>query len=208
MTLLGRKRDPVARFWDWFVAHEGKLFESNPPDPIWVKTMGEELKRVHRYLVWEVSCEQGGKREFVISADGIREGFTAVESLADAAPPLPRWRIVRFRPRVPDYAEGALEFGNLRLDPSGAEFALGREGDRLAIQLFLPGCPTEGDRAYSGAGFILLDMALGEYDMGCKVGFVSVCPFDANSELGPRWPFTSLREKFDAAFQASCSGPH
>jgi hypothetical protein len=69
------------------------------------------------------------KREFVISAAGIKDAFPVV-ALARAAPPLARRHIIRFRPRRdPTYT---IQVGDDGIDPKDVQFSLVDSG-RLAV---------------------------------------------------------------------------
>lgn len=207
-----KREKPAPAFWKWFVENEDALFKTVDPNAAIYEFLAERLKKVHESLVFEMSAAAESPREFVISADGDREAFFAVEELADAAPPLPRWKITRFRPRVPDYASTSLQFGEHILKAEEIEYQLLAGRDRktgqvsLAVRLFMPGCTREGDPDFLNMGFLLLDCALGEYDIETKLNMVEILPVNQQAE-GPRYPFASLREHFDDAFEDALAGP-
>jgi hypothetical protein len=94
---------PYEKFWHSFTRHEAELFNfEKDQQRIFDKLFGA-LRKVNQDLVFEFGPkkQQEGKerREFVISAGGIKSAFPAVISLRDAAPDLPRWHITAFRPR-------------------------------------------------------------------------------------------------------------
>lgn len=195
-----RKKDPIKDFWTWFVKNEELLFTADL-DAIVASDLGKRLESVHECLTWEVSAGSQSPREFIISADGIKEAFSSVEALADAAPPLPRWKIIRFRPRTPDYQKFSLEFGDIRIDQDSIEASVSNDGVLIGIELFVKGCPTEDSKDFTGAGFLMLDTCLGEYDVECKVGSIQVRPFGATTN-GRRVRWAEFREEFDRAFDA------
>jgi hypothetical protein len=216
MWPFGSKKPAESRFWEWFLKNEDRLFTSEPPAAIWMEELPRELRRVHKCLVWQLSPARGGKREFVISADGIREAFSAVESLADAAPKLPRWTIVRFRPREPGYHEQSLIIqspkGTAEVKAEEMECAIvamrHKDGTvKIAIELFIPGCPEGDPGPFQTAAFLMLDAALGEYDMECKVGFVGIYPLETEAEAGEKIPFARLREEFDELVERTLGNP-
>lgn len=213
MSWFRKKQTPEERFWEWFQKNEARLFSAPGDSSVWMNELSRELNRVYKGLVWQVSIERGGKREFVISADGIVERFSAVESLADAAPPLARWNVVRFRPREPDYESGSIQFDlhGERVEVKGEEIECvlrpvrdSKGLSRIEIELYIPGCPNEDSSPHKGAAFILLDAALGEYDMECKVGFVGIYPFQREAEGKIR--FAELREEFDRLVEETLGG--
>lgn len=94
-----QERSPEARFWSWFEENESRLFAFENKQEQNISELLRELHRIHESLTFEIGSETKGLREFIISADGNRAAFPFVIRLADAAPSLPRWNIVKFRPR-------------------------------------------------------------------------------------------------------------
>jgi hypothetical protein len=202
---LFSKTPPEQQFWEWFLREEDRLFQSDPSDTPFQKELSKRLTRFHDGLTWEVSSAQSGRREFIISADGIAAHADAVEQLADAAPlnKLPRWRIIRFRPRIPDYEGFTLGMRGpdgveRRIGAEQIDCMLGRHGDLAEVTLFIEGCPESDDRAFMQMGFLMLDMALGEYDMICRVGPVQVLPRETpDPPPAVRLNWAELRRAFD-----------
>ena len=107
---------PEHLFWDWFKANSARLMNSeyygNPilpyGDPI-LEELTVELNKVSNGLTFQFSSKDIYGREFVVSADGIRQLFSTVIKLVGAAPALPGWKIVAFRqPMSPQFS---LDFG-------------------------------------------------------------------------------------------------
>ena len=90
---------PQQEFWRWFQANEKRLFEFETERDKKMSELELELHKVNQGLTFEVASEHNGIREFVISADGIKDVFPAVIALAEAAPNLSRWKITKFRPK-------------------------------------------------------------------------------------------------------------
>ncbi len=203
MLRFFHRKSPEQQFWSWFLKHEDRLFNSRPMDDFWMANMSPRLQRIHKDLTWETGPAKSGKRELIISADGIIAAFSAVEALVDAAPPLDRWTIIRFRPREPDYAGLRINFGKVSLCADDIECRLHAHGSVIGIRLYIRGCKEPHEKPFVGAAFLLLDSALGEYDMECKAGPIEVLPFD--HDPGPRIPFAQLRDEFDSAFERHCT---
>jgi len=182
-------------FWNWFIQHEPELFEFDPHDEanrerIFDELLGE-LQKVHPALVFEFG-PNAARREFVISADGMKRAFPAVVSLAKAAPHLDRWEVIPFRPRrVPN----VVELGGKRVDPNDVEFSLLDNGRNVGIYLFIPGF-KQSDVDLKRIGYLLLDEALGEYDVESKLGLIRILSRDTRTD-GGRYPFARLPGLFD-----------
>jgi len=87
-SLWGQK--PEGRFWNWFQAHDSALFAVKTGSEPICGELSEELHRVHSALTFEFGPVDSGRREFVLSADGIKDAFPAVLALGRTAPALAR----------------------------------------------------------------------------------------------------------------------
>src|SRR4030095_14054404 len=90
---------PEEDFWKWFENNEAALFDFEKDQEAVFDRLAAALHRVHPDLTFEFGPKHDNRREFVISADGIKDAFPKVISLHTAAPRLPRWTFIRFRPR-------------------------------------------------------------------------------------------------------------
>jgi hypothetical protein len=183
-------------FWKWFLRHEDDLLDFERDREAVFDALAAELQRVNPDLTFEFGPKEGGSREFVISAAGIKGAFPAVESLAGAAPKLKRWKVTAFRPRRP--VGNIIEFGNRRIDPEEFEYSLLQGNNELGLYLFIPGC-SESNPELHEIGYLFLDEALGEYDVEMKLGLIKMFPPEAEIP-GPRYPLRDLPGHFDEAF--------
>jgi len=185
-----------AAFWKWFIQHEPELFGFDPDQEIeherLFDELAAELQKVNRDLTFEFG-PNGPTREFVISAAGIREAFPAVVGLAGAAPVLERWRITPFRPRRPPI--GAIEVDDHRVNTNDVQFSLVDNGKMAGIYLFIPGF-REHDVALQQIGYLLLDEALGEYDVETRLGLIKMLSPDTRT-VGDRHALAELPRLFD-----------
>jgi hypothetical protein len=98
---LFKKKNRYEAFWDWFSKNSEDYYYNleNKRDTLF-DPLGKQLGKINGNLVFEFSGQkENGKREFIISADGIRDSFPDVIQLVDNAPPLEKWDIIAFRPR-------------------------------------------------------------------------------------------------------------
>ncbi|HVT96553.1 MAG TPA: hypothetical protein VHE33_03545 [Acidobacteriaceae bacterium] len=181
------------KFWHWFLKHEQELFnlDSNP-EPLFTQLISA-LSRVDRDLTFEIG-PGADKRELVISAGGIKRAFPAVSRLVQAAPPqLARWTITAFRPRTP--LPITLEIEGKRVSSEDVQFSLLENGSVAGIRLFIHGY-NEQSTLFKQFGYLLLDAALGEYDVETGLGFIQMLPPE-ESTSEHRYPFADLPELFD-----------
>jgi hypothetical protein len=178
---------PEAQFWRWFEEHEGQLFAFERDQDATLARLGEALGRVHHDLTFELGPVRDGTREFVISAGGIKAAFPAVVALASASPSLPRWRITKFRPRRAPISE--LSFGDIVLRSAEIAFVAEPDGDKVGLRIFIQGYAPTPERHYEQMAYLMLDEAIGEYDMETKVGFIEFAPL--------REPYAAERRPLD-----------
>jgi hypothetical protein len=180
------------RFWKWFQKNEKKLLHFEADQERVFNQLAAELQKIDPNLTFEFGPAEA-KREFVISAAGIKDSFPAVVSLKNAAPVLPYWRITAFRPRRTPI--NIIEFREKSVDPKDVEFTLLDNGKIAGLYLFIPGLSDE-ETDYKIIGYLLLDESLGEYDVETGLGFIEMYPSDTRKE-GQRYPLADLPPLFD-----------
>lgn len=179
-------------FWRWFVQHQDELFDFEIDQERIFDSLSASLQKVEPHLTFEFG-PKGAQREFIISAGGIKSAFPAVISLVRAAPLLPRWRITAFRPRrkPPE----VIVFRDKHVQPKDVQFSLLDNGKTVGIRLFIPSF-KEDDIDWRQIGYLLLDDALGEYDVESRLGFIKMYSPDA-STTEKRYAFAELPLAFD-----------
>lgn len=170
MTSAGLPETPEQRFWRWFQEHDETLFRFEEDRERVFDRLAQAMRRVHPDLTFEFGPDEEGRRDFVVSAGGIRDAFPAVHALVDAAPQLPRWRVIRFRPRRDPRV--VLSLGGAEVDADGVRVAVKPEGDRLGLTLVIEGYRETREHLYEQIGYLLLDNALGEHDVETRIGTI------------------------------------
>ena len=190
--MFGLKPNPQS-FWKWFVANEVMLFDFELDQERIFDKLSSAMHKIDRNLTFEFGPKTPTGREFVVSAGGILSAFPAVVSLVGAAPKLERWKVIGFRPRRDPVF--TIELRGRNANSEQVEFSLIDNGRNIGIYLFIPDF-NESDVTWKEIGYLLLDEALGEYDVETKVG-----PFDVfspdSAKPGKRFPFRDLPEIFD-----------
>src|SRR5262249_48884850 len=184
-------------FWKWFLGHEDDLMNFDRDRETIFDGLAAQLQKVHPDLTFEFGPEEGGCREFVISAGGMKSAFPSVESLAAAAPKLNRWKVTAFRPRRP--VGNVIDLGEYQVDLEDVEYSLLRGNNELGLYLFIPGY-SEGNSDVGQIGYLFLDEALGEYDVELKLGLIKMFPPEAETP-GPRYPLRELPGHFDEVYE-------
>lgn len=161
-------------FWSWFATNEGRLFAFESDQEKVFGDLTKELNRVNGDLTFEFGPVKEGKRGFVISAAGMKSAIPAVEALYSAAPPLPRWVWIRFRPRR--FPLHDLNYGGKKFHADDVRYLLAKDGDKVGVVLFFDGYTKNEASTFGQIGYLFLDEALGEYAMETQVGFVEFQP--------------------------------
>lgn len=157
-------------FWKWFAANEARLFNFESDREAVFDALATELNRVNSDLTFEFGPVANGKREFVISAGGIKAAFPAVEVLYSKAPALPRWIWIKFRPRRLPIND--LDYGGKKVRADDVRYLLAKDGDKMGVALFFDGYNDAEHGTYGEIGYLFLDEALGEYAVETQVGFI------------------------------------
>ena len=182
----------IERFWKWFLANRERLHSSAYNDEALLDEVGEALHLVDVRFAFEIGPPEA-IREFVISADGLKDVFPSVVSLVSAAPNIPQWKITAFRPRrtlLP-----SVELNGYSVDPEDVSFSLLDDSEIAGIHLFLPNFREE-NVTLKQIGYLLLDSALGEFDVEMNLGLIKMLDVSSPEEF-KRYPFSELPEMFD-----------
>lgn len=172
--LLFAKKTKEEKFWAWFKANQADLHSFEKDREAIFDRLSHAMKEVHEELTFEFSpIRENGKREFVISAGGIKEAFPAVESLSAAAPELEKWLFLKYRQRR--YPINDLEFDGKEVKAKEVHYAIFKDEDpaKVGIMLFFDGyTEKERESVWGQIGFLFLDEAIGEYDVEMHVGAI------------------------------------
>ena len=190
---------PEAKFWKWFVKNQDMLFDFEKDRENIFDNLSAEMNKVHPNLTFEFSpVLETGKREFVISAAGIKDAFPAVEALYDSAPNLPKWVFIKFRPRRK--ALNDLSFGGKSIKASEVRYKMFKDQEKVGLIIFLDGYNDAEKDTYGNIGYLFLDEALGEYDIEMKVGFIEFHSRESEYFEGSR-SLNELADHFDEYFK-------
>jgi hypothetical protein len=184
--------NPQQAFWQWFVAHQDELFNFEADQERIFDELHSSLNLVHPDLTFEFGPGEN-RREFVVSAGGLRRAFPAVSSLVAEAPKLERWQVTAFRPRRAQLCR--VELGERCVNPEDVEFTLLTKDSTIGLRLFIPGI-NEDDLTLKQIVYLMLDEALGEYDVETKVGLIQMLPPES-PHTGERYPLPDLPSRFD-----------
>lgn len=202
--LFGPKDPPEAIFWEWFAENSARYrnFEINGPEQDkLIHELDRRLKKVHRGIHWVFDSGKGETREFILSADGMRDLIPVIQNLVAAAPLLPGWKIIAFRPRLSPIDDISLEVAGSKIEVEDLWFALRPEGDRIGVELYLPGVETRPEEGNYIITFLMLDNALGEFDVMTRVGEIHPRSVPSDPIAANLKPFRDFPGEFDALYR-------
>jgi len=166
-------------FWDWFEKNSKALLSvKTGREPICAE-LGIQLTRVKKGLLWLFGPVRDGRREFIVSAGGIREYFAEVKTLVGQAPTFPGWKVIAFRPRSGIKPDSTIEVRGGKLNSRDVYFVASPDGDKVGLTLYIRGLSADNRKWIRRACFLLLDHGLGEHDMEAKIGFLEFKPLPA-----------------------------
>jgi hypothetical protein len=161
---------PEQKFWDWFSDNSEKYYSSSRSDGDLLAELSDKLKKIDKNFCFEMSSPgKDGKRQLVISADGIKSSFPKLVDFVALAPDLEQWEIYAFRQRSKNPDDMQIEVRNIKLNFSDIYFNYELAGDKLDLFVYVKEYDDKND-AYKFAIYIILDSTLGEYDLEMKIG--------------------------------------
>ncbi|MDU9690152.1 hypothetical protein O0Q50_03155 [Priestia aryabhattai] len=193
---LFKKKITEKEFWSWFEKNSEDYFQLDEKNyDLLFNKLGLQLSKYHKDLTFEFSVEiSQGKREFIISAEGMISAFPAVIKLVEEAPTLEKFNIVAFRQR--QNSEQEIYFEGIVLNTEDIFFTY-REDKQMNcvdIVIYIKGYREENDQ-FIAATFIMLDSLIGEYDVGVKLGEINFEPYQEEKEAQPILNLVSLVDK-------------
>jgi hypothetical protein len=190
------------QFWAWFEKNQDRYYDFDEMDAGVEASFDElsgQLHAIHEHLTFEFG-PRGEVREFIISADGFRSAIEQVQALADAAPKLPKWTIIRFR--QPKSVARGVEYGGECLDLATARGKLFEDRGRIGILMLAEPGSFRDIEALTGSAYLTLDNLIGEYQVMTQAGEILIKPWDHGLYAhfrGESFPMTEFATRFQQA---------
>lgn len=163
-------------FWTWFAAREERYRSLDGEGAHELLDALEARLSACAPGVWfEIGGRREGPRELVLTAGGDPRLFEDVRQLVAAAPPLPAWRVIAFKP--PQGFSFVATCDGLRVDPRELWFQpleAQRHPELLGLFIAAPGYSDEAHSRFKHACRIVLDTALGEVAAAEEIHYVEV----------------------------------
>lgn len=185
-------------FWKWFLEREDKFYHYEQHHSDLLEEALSLLKNINPDLVFEIGPEYDGRREIIISANGLKEGFTSVIELAHSAPDLDRWIVTPFRQRKKDL-DIEIQIEDITLSPEDIFFTYEHVGRKVNIDLYIAGIDEEDERVFHVV-LLLLDNVIGEYDVEMKIDQIDIHPLTEVEDPTQLFPLKELPQIVDQHF--------
>jgi hypothetical protein len=186
-----------SNFWKWFEKNSQLIFNFERDQEKIFGLLSDELHKIDENLTFEFGPIMENKREFIISADGIKASFDNVDELYKLRPELPEWIIIKFRPRKEIKYD--IKINDITISPNNIYYKLYKDETKVGILLFLKNYNVNKE-VYTQLAFLFLDGALGEYDMETKVGWIEFSDLDSE-HFTDAYSSVTLSENFDIAYK-------
>lgn len=182
------KKSKQEAFWDWFSKNSEAYFYFEQNQNFLFSQLKSELNKLHTDLVFEFSVIlENNTREFIISADGIKNTFPLVSDLVSIAPKLNKWQIIAFR--QPHKGITQINYDNLIVKFEDVFFRYGKDNGQIALELNIRNFYESSE--WTGATFILLDTVLGEYHSEMSISRIEK-KILKEEEIDTLFPITAL----------------
>ncbi|MCB1840188.1 MAG: hypothetical protein H6858_02170 [Rhodospirillales bacterium] len=166
-------------FWNWFLQNKSFIEQYHKKPEAVMDAVQAKIKAVYPDLWFEIGQDENNIYEFIISAGGLKSAIPAVVDLYKAAPQIPGWRVVAFKPR---HAVTGIEHGGVEFDIKDFYYKSDYYEGLTDVGVYVRGLTKENEDTYGMAGFLFLDTVLGEYDVMTNLGNIKFFPLPENPE--------------------------
>ncbi len=189
---LFRTRNEVEAFWNWFEKNANRITKAvdRQDHAVVIRELGDRIAKAAPGVVHEIGRFNDHTVELILSADGIQANIPGVLALTNTAPRLDGFVFTAFRRRWPNPFLSVFD-ANIAVEDLRYVAEDGGDG-RLDLTLYLRGPWDQRQRTM--IGFLMLDQALGEYDVMTGLGRIAIESAGA-AEQGK--PFSDLAAEFD-----------
>lgn len=187
----------AGEFWKWFESNQHPYLFINNDNMLEreeiVNRFGEKLHEFHEGLFFLIGGNPDGPQELIITAEGIKENFPKVEELVNAAPEIPGWKIIAFKPAL-DSSFG-IRIGEMEYSPENLWFIPLKHPDHpeyLGLHIGIPAFDEQLKDDYLQIVFLILDNLLGEKKSAEEIQYIETVPLPALPSENGFYPLLEL----------------
>ena len=181
----------IKEFWDWFHQNEERLAELRSPTDPRFQEIVKKLQDIDLRLKAEIGVARNGQRyQLAISPELNPALFPAARKVAAAAPASQLWDVVPFCQRLRPNTLRNLELSNSDAEQKfyflsirDLRYQMKIDEQKANIVILIRNYKPDDSKSihYQDMALLMLQQALGEYDLCTKVGNVSFEPLDENT---------------------------
>jgi hypothetical protein len=169
---------PEEAFWSWFSQNEQKIYQADDINDSAIQELYARIHKVHPDLTIEFGKAADGKKTMAISADGISELFSYVIRLCNELKLLSNWIVFPFRQRLDNIGDLEIRMDGNLIKGEDILFVSRETENRIDLDICVKNMETI-DNPVINAIFLMLDSAVGEYDVVSKIGNVDIKPYSS-----------------------------
>ncbi|MEW6469166.1 MAG: hypothetical protein AB1458_09590 [Bacteroidota bacterium] len=186
-------------FWKWFCENQNNYLQVNQKEgqerEQLLNMFLEKLHRYHPHLFFEMGGRSDTESELIITAEGIKDYFPAVELLVSRAPRLKGWNIIAFKP--PMGTEFRIEIGGHQFEPGKIIFIPldnKEQPSAVGIQVCYPQYTEENKNIFIQGTYLILDVILGEKSTTLDIDYLDITQTPPNLSDYPYRHLSGIRE--------------
>jgi hypothetical protein len=191
---------PQARFWRWFRSNGARLrammYDGEDARDAATAEMRDAVAEVEPGLILEFGPGTDEAHDLIISADGRRERVDPIKDLVAAAPAIPGWEVIAFRPRM-TLDDLAINVHGEQIGTDDVWFRVEEDADGLALTLYVRGLTPKNERFRGLGASLLAEHAVGERDALTLLSGLRVETLPADPRRAGLRPFGELVAVFD-----------
>jgi hypothetical protein len=155
----------AAAFWTWLHDHQAELRavvgDAMTGDEPILDDLLAALQAFDDGLYFLLGGERDGTVELIITAEGDSDRFPAVRALVDAAPPLPGWEVIAFKPALG--FDVVIRHDRATIDAKAAWFLpLASRAGHFAVRVACAEYVAADEDDFAFAAQMMIDAGLGE----------------------------------------------
>lgn len=171
---LFNKKDKIEQFWDWFSDHSAELLEiKNGQEKVFVE-LAKIFQTFSKGAIFTFGPVVDDKKEFIVSAGGIKSVIPVVQEIISKAPEMKDWKIIAFRPKFKELS--TITIGDKKIRPDQVYFkVVDIDNHQIDIKVYVKDFDVN-DQNVLGCVFIIIDSAIGEYNTMTKLRQINFEP--------------------------------
>ncbi len=184
-------------FWEWFTINHKKIeeFITNREDYSIYTELTEKVKEYHNLLNPELTQDEEGFYNLIITPDGIREGVEPTTKLVYSAPEIEEWKFFRLRQPKDKFGLRINEV-DVNIPDIKIVRKLDIENKSVDIIVCFKDYVEENDD-FKTVGFLMLDHVVGEINVMTRIDSIDFLNWEDLKEENDTFTLLELRKEIE-----------